>query len=277
LARGKAYTPVYRQLINTARKGFDLLDESSQNQVRGFIEGKQESGGGFVDRSGKPDLYYSLFGVWLSEALGLSACLQKHNSYIASIDENQIDKNRIDIYIFTLLKLILAGKRPSVFFIFSLLSGKGRQINPVYRIFFSLLIFDGAYGQKRILKFLAYLPLKLIQPTLDHPCSNHASFLIGKRFAGMKTVGETRLLLQYFREGDGFMVFPDAESADLLSTAVSLFSLKASGADLRLLAPDCLRFVNDNYRSGAFVSGDGDEIKDLEYTFYGLLALGSLN
>ncbi|MFA5330143.1 MAG: hypothetical protein WC384_20280 [Prolixibacteraceae bacterium] len=34
--------------------------------------------------------------------------------------------------------------------------------------------------------------------------------------------------------------------------------------------------IPENYANGAFLSGDGDLTEDLEYTFYGLLALGVL-
>lgn len=271
---------MYRQLIDTARKGYDLLDNLSQEQVREFIEANQEPSGSFTDRSKNPDLYYSLFGVWLSEALGLENCIEKHRSFISVYDETLIIRKKVDIYIFILIRLILMGReksRPSVINLLSLLSGKGKEINLVYRIFFSLLVYDAAYNHKGLMKFLAYLPLTIISPSTAYPCSNIAAIIIAKNYTGINTASDTNLLMKYFREGDGFMVFPDAESADLLSTAVSLFSLKKTGADLRLLAPDCLGFINDTYREGAFVSGDGDEIRDLEYTFYGLLALGSLN
>ena len=83
-------------------------------------------------------------------------------------------------------------------------------------------------------------------------------------------------LLSFFEEGRGFKAFPQVGTADLLSTAAALFALKEAGADLRIIAPSCLHFIQENYSSGAFLAGNGDEIRDLEYTFYGLLALGTL-
>jgi hypothetical protein len=82
--------------------------------------------------------------------------------------------------------------------------------------------------------------------------------------------------MQYFEKGKGFKVFPEQGNADLLSTAVSLFGLKKIGADLRIVSPVCLDLVQQNYDNGAFLSGDGDSSRDLEYTFYGLLTLGVL-
>ena len=62
----------------------------------------------------------------------------------------------------------------------------------------------------------------------------------------------------------------------MLSTAVALFALNYAESDLRLLKPACLDFIQQNFADGAFLSGDGDQTADLEYTFYGLLALGVL-
>ena len=61
-----------------------------------------------------------------------------------------------------------------------------------------------------------------------------------------------------------------------LSTAVALFVLRETAYDMRMITPVCLDFVQQNYDDGAFLSGDGDATRDLEYTFYGLLALGTL-
>lgn len=93
----------------------------------------------------------------------------------------------------------------------------------------------------------------------------------------MDTALTYRKILSYFDEVNGFKVYRQNNTADLLSTAVALYALRVSGYDLRLIAPACLKFVQDNYCDGAFLSGDGDQTRDLEYTFYGLLALGTLS
>jgi len=87
---------------------------------------------------------------------------------------------------------------------------------------------------------------------------------------------ETELLMSFACESGGFKAFAHLDQADMLSTAVALFALKFTGSDLRLLKPACLDFIQSNYFDGAFLSGDGDPTADVEYTFYGLLALGVL-
>jgi hypothetical protein len=87
---------------------------------------------------------------------------------------------------------------------------------------------------------------------------------------------EQELLKSFACETGGFKAFAHLNNADMLSTAVALFALNFAGSDLRLLKPACLDFIQQNYAEGAFLSGDGDTTIDVEYTFYGLLALGVL-
>jgi len=93
---------------------------------------------------------------------------------------------------------------------------------------------------------------------------------------GLSVQKSVKLIMKYYVQSGGFKAFDTTTSGDMLSTAVALFVLKEIEADLRLIRPATLDFVQNNYFNGAFLSGDGDETLDLEYTFYGLLALGSL-
>ena len=93
---------------------------------------------------------------------------------------------------------------------------------------------------------------------------------------GLNTNKMQKKLLDFSVEAGGYRAFDSVQTADMLSTGVALFVLKGTGFDLREIKPGCLEFVQNNYLDGAFISGDGDLTKDLEYTFYGLLALGSL-
>jgi hypothetical protein len=139
-----------------------------------------------------------------------------------------------------------------------------------------MLSFDGLFGRNRLIYFVIKVFLGFYKPSKDLPCSFFAAMILVKFLTGKNVVKESNILMQYFEKGKGFKVFPEQENADLLSTAVSLFALKKISADLRLVTPDCLDLVQQNYDNGAFLSGDGDSSRDLEYTFYGLLTLGVL-
>jgi len=118
--------------------------------------------------------------------------------------------------------------------------------------------------------------LYFYKPKGNIPCSILAALIFVKNRAGLNYSTEQDKLLALYVSGSGFRVFERVGHCDMLSTAVALFVLRDSGYDLRLISPGCLNFIEGNYHSGAFISGDGDLSLDLEYTFYGLIALGSL-
>src|SRR5680860_215506 len=80
--------PVYLQLIQYVKSGFAILDETIQQEIVVFLESQQHTDGGFTDRAGNPDLYYSLFGFWLSIATNSTERVEKFRSYINNQKEN---------------------------------------------------------------------------------------------------------------------------------------------------------------------------------------------
>jgi len=109
------------------------------------------------------------------------------------------------------------------------------------------------------------------------PCSEIAAKVFINKLTGQIDQKETGLLRSFACPSGGFKAFTHLDHPDMLSTAVALFALLHAGADLRLLKPSMLDFIQSNYSNGAFLSGDGDLTADVEYTFYGLLALGVLD
>jgi len=83
--------------------------------------------------------------------------------------------------------------------------------------------------------------------------------------------------MSFYRGKGGFAALHQTPTEDLLSTAVALYALHFTDSDTRLIKPDCLGYVDSLFRDGGFRSTESDVEIDIEYTFYGLLALGSLN
>ena len=52
-------------------KSVFMLDADMLVQIRSFIANQQLGQGGFADRAGKCDLYYTLFGFYLAEAINV--------------------------------------------------------------------------------------------------------------------------------------------------------------------------------------------------------------
>ncbi len=274
----KSYQPLYSQFILEIEKGFSLLDKSSQAEIKAFVKTQQHKNGAFTDRGGNPDLYYSLFAVWLSKALKLDEQQKKLRQFIAFI---QPDKYKVvDKFSLLLIGLTLDKddvKKPTLFELFLWIFKSGKNMNVAYRFFLFMLSFDALFGKNRVIYSVLRIFLNFYRPANDLPCSFFSAFILAKFITGGKVKKELAVVQEYYEKGKGFKVFRENHFADLLSTGVALFALKKVGADLRMVAPDCLSLVQENYANGAFLSGDGDPSRDLEYTFYGMLSLGVLS
>jgi len=95
--------------------------------------------------------------------------------------------------------------------------------------------------------------------------------------AGKRQPEAVDMLKSFYRESGGFAALHNAPAEDLLSTGVALYALHFLDADLRLIKPDCLTFADRLYENGGFRATEADSFIDVEYTFYGLLALGSMS
>ncbi len=270
----KSYTSVFLQLTDTVEKGVGLLDESFQKEIKQFVLSQQHDSGAFTDRSAVPDIYYSLFGFILAKALKLERSLNALSTYILKKDFKN-EKSLIHKSSLILLSDYLPGNKKKIK-LFYLLRNKDNQANSIYRIFLFSLVFDARHGKNGLLHFFARLVLKFFKEHGSSPASIVAAMLVARQIVGLKTKKQEQQLISFLAEDGGFRSFSHVGSGDMLATGVSLFALKNAKFDLREIAPSCLNFIQLNFSNGAFLSGDGDQTRDLEYTFYGLLALGSL-
>ena len=270
------YIPVHRLLITYLKKGFEVLDQQAQQEIIVFLKQSQHTDGGFTDRAGYPDLYYSLFGSWLAQATGQEILLDKLKSYIEK--QNAETLGVVEQMALLLIRSdlekdsaeISAGK------LFKLFFQQGKNIHLSYRFFLFTLVFDAIGKRKQLYYFIARIGLYFYKSKSDFPSSLMAALLFARKKLGLRHEKSKQKLLDFALESGGFKSFLNIKNADMLSTGVALFSLAETKADLRLLKPASLGFIQENFIQGAFLSGDGDQTRDLEYTFYGLLALGSL-
>jgi hypothetical protein len=291
--------PFYRQLISFATDGFAVLDFESQDEVKKFITDQQAESGGFCDRAGYPDLYYTLFGFFLTAATRLDVNhtkLVNHTSSPSGRNESNEIRTLLHRYVKEQQHLqqtslinncclaIMEKEIPGstlrkisrlMAILRDFLSGAG-DITRSYQYFMMFLAFD-AYGlNNRLTRLLARPFFKKQAAMADMPCPVVAATLVLKSELSLPTENEYRQLMEFFDEEHGFRALAGAPSADLLSTAVALAALKLTCADLRLVRPACLKLLEENFDSGAFLAGNGDWERDTEYTFYGLMALGLL-
>lgn len=257
-------------------KSAAMLDEGMLLEIRSFILGQQTKEGGFADRGGKCDLYYSLFGYFIAESFSVVEVMVPLRKYIAAT--------------------VLPGKLSGAYrycgaILYSKLIGLDETTEKLRKEIVADL-FSPEVKQPRYNDFLGALSLFYLEDFFNVlriknrykrpfaltglPCTVVAATAVLLKMAGNQQTGTVEALKSFYLGNGGFAALHGAPEEDLLSTGVTLFALNFLGADIRLIKPDCLIFVDGLYDNGGFRATASDTITDAEYTFYGLLALGSM-
>ncbi len=268
--RPKLLEPVLAQSIA-------MLDEGMILEMRSFVLSQQTVEGGFADRAGKCDLYYSLFGYFISNSLEVPGFKEPLKKYVEATVPSG---NLTGVYRYCgailyakLIGLDVITEKLRNEILEDLLRPDLKQ--PEYSGFLGILALfyleDYLSIQRVVKRYKRLLNLK------GHPCPVVATTAVMMGMAGNPQSEPVEALLTFYRGNGGFAAVLRAPEEDLLSTGVALFALHFLDADIRLIKPDCLSFVDDLYDNGGFRATSTDFITDVEYTFYGLLALGSMN
>ncbi len=257
-------------------RSLKILDSQTIQEIKDFTVNSQTQSGGFRDKGGRADMYYSLFGFFLADALDLKDVKQLLAGYIAT----GTDLSRLD-GIHLHCAAIMAEKLDPGHRIKSLLRKRIRRdlksrlsTRPVYGNFLHML--TCFYVKDYTNLFFIRNQLNTITEHGTYPCPVTAALLVLRQSFGKVTDDLKRTLFSYYDNMGGFKATCDAPVADLLSTGVALYALRFSGSDLRLIKPDCLTYVDNLYLGGGFGANMIDSEPDIEYTFYALLGLGAL-
>jgi prenyltransferase beta subunit len=292
--------PSFRlEMLQVARLAPKLLGESSQ-LVGTFVKSRLTEAGGFAGRDGRPDLYYTVFGLEAMLALqvepppGIVA-----NYLVASAMERAHDF----VHACSLARCGAALGRN--FFTGELKEELARRIN-------SFRTPDGGfhgtpgrahgstYGALLAWGALSDLDASLPEPErlLDslRPLRLEDGSFANERGLAQGTTSATAAALTLCRHlqepppdhcgewllrqqhaSGGFLATPQAPLPDLLSTAVSLHALDGLEIAFEAQREICLDFVDSLWSAqGGFHGHWADDDLDVEYTYYGLLALGHL-
>ena len=289
------------EMLQVARVAPKILGDST-DLVRNFLASQQNPDGGFRDRAGESDLYYTVFGLDALAVFQAKPDMAAVEQFLLKYEEGEelnlvhlsclarcwgtVGKDRMPKG----LRKALLGRLES----FRKPCG-GWDNNPerehgtAYGSFLAL----GAYQD---LGKLPSKPLRILQSlkaleTPDHAWNNHPNLPTGST---NPTAGAVVLLNnlhlpindevgkwlrnQLHPQG-GFVAVPGAPMPDLLTTATSLHALAALEVRLTEEQTDlCLDFIDTLWdATGGFHGNWSDDYLDCEYTFYGLLALGHLS
>jgi hypothetical protein len=291
---------IRQQLVQTARLAPRFLADST-GLVRAFYERSFSFSGAALNRAGLPDLYYTAFALAGAAALESSPHLDSLSKWLTSFEDGAeldfvhrgalarcwaaIGRDRMPRGLQPrLLKRLEEFRKPDGGYD----GDRHRAHGTAYGAFVAL----GAYED------LCALPRNLIDlarglaglRSSDGAWSNAPGQAVGAlnatagatvllRQLGLPVPAEVgRWILAQEHSGGGFLAVPGAPIPDLLSTATALQALAAAEIDLpEEVNERCFDFIDSLWSAeGGFHGNWADDILDVEYTFYGLLALGNL-
>jgi hypothetical protein len=69
----------------------EALSEDAQNHIISFLRSQKCESGGFIDKAGKSDLYYSVFGYTLALVLDLKLNIADEKKYLKQFEQQNLD------------------------------------------------------------------------------------------------------------------------------------------------------------------------------------------
>lgn len=289
------------EMLQVARLATQVLGDASE-LVGQFLTSQFNEDGGVASRSGKSDLYYTVFGVDCLNALQLEWDKDKLRHYLKQFGSG----SDLDYVHLCCLTHCWAALEDPAFF----------QSNLCEEMFHHLGEYraqDGGFHPAKnqshgtayagFLGFSAHLnlqkeisnPLDLVQSLKLLECdtggwANEKGIRVGATNSSAAAVTLLRNLnipinlsvgewfLQHLHEQGGFLAMELAPMPDLLSTATSLHALAGMEFDIKPITEICLDYIDSLWTNeGSFHGNWADDHLDCEYTFYGLLALGHLS
>jgi len=290
-------------MLQVARLGPKVLGESA-DLVCDFLLRQQNEDGGFKDRSGRSDLYYTVFGTEGLLALQAPLPVAKLEDYLQPFGAGK-ELDFVHLCCLARCHAALNSKEPPnqraewAAEVSCRLEGfrsadGGYNISPAspcgtaYAGFLALAAWQD-------LRMPVPEPLRLVQclkflETPDGGWANERGVKLGATNSTAAAVTLLRqlsmpiapsvgdwLLARSHADG-GFLAAPNSPLPDLLSTATALHALAGLERDFAPLKERCLDFIDTLWTNeGGFHGHWGDDALDCEYTYYGLLALGHLS
>ena len=282
------------KILDSLKQGKKKVSGEARKKIASFVSSQLTENGAFMDKCGKADLYYTSFGLMLASVLKLNVNTLLTEQWLDEQESKLSDLVNCSAYIrskmlcgllktgklnFAMKQIFKAkqalpaftdyphGDMYSPYSQFMLLSlREDLKINTVNRqeLLTSLSAYSvekGGYSNMRGGK----------QATTN---ATVAALAVKGQLCGYRDNDDVRFLFLSQDESGGFYACASAAIPDLLSTATALFILKCYGVTPRY---DATGFIDAHWLStGGFGATLMDETGDVEYTFYGLLALGAI-
>jgi hypothetical protein len=257
------------ELLQVARLAPNVLGEAA-GRVAEFAREQFNGDGGVRDRAGKSDLYYTVFGLECLVALRQEVPVERVRPWLegfgdgggldlvhlaclarcwASLPRGDLARD-VSFRIADRIRACPAsGPYPS-FLAFAALEDLGESPGPPARL------------EEEAARTT---PTTAARVTCLHHCGSPVPPELGS------------WLLRRAHPKGGFTASEGAPLPDLLSTATALHALAAIKVDLRHLKEATLDFIDTLWTGRAFCGSWADDVADVEYTWYALLAMGHLS
>lgn len=284
-------------MLQVARLSPKQLGES-RDVVRHFLFDQRHPDGGFQDRAGQSDIYYTVFGLEGLVALQADPPVDDTAVYLTRFGTGEA----LDfVHLACLARAWATVARASDAVRDGIVArletfrsadgGYSQTPGAVRGTIYAAFLALGAYQDlqrvmpdaERLLASVASLRAR------DGGYANHAESPVGLTTSTAAAVAIHRqldqpidgdpgawLMARYHAQG-GFTASPTTPIPDLLSTATALHALATLQVPLAPIQESCLDFIDSLWTSrGGFYGSWADDHVDCEYTYYGLLALGHL-
>lgn len=281
------------KMLNALLQAKDRLSNEAREKIVLFVNSQISTNQAFVDKNGKEDLYYTSFGLMLTYVFRININIYLTEKWLDQFG-NQLS-NLVDYAAYTrcrmLCDLIKSGK---MIFALNQFFAKNQAL-PV----FSLYPHGdphSPYSQFIILSLKEDMGIKLDNSSkipdllseyrvegggfcnikgsgLSSTNATVAALAVLGKLSGFDKNADISYLSSTQDECGGFYANTSAPVPDILSTATALFILKCYNVSPKI---DPNSFIDAHWvTSGGFCATLLDELSDVEYTFYGLLAIGS--
>lgn len=287
--------------VRIMRRSKTQLSPLVIGKIRGYLLSQFSEEGGFLDRAGKSDLYYTLFGFFCSAVMDVAVPLGRIEKYLNGFDPGKL--SMVHLTCLVKCRVLLEFLKGST------VTGKNAESYAAamekFQTAEGAFSYDGRGKGFPYASFMAlnfYQDLKLEIPrggklldamysyrtqdgSFRNPEGNMRGMLLStvaslqviRYLTGNVDDGALKWLKKQCRSMGGFSSSPEIPIPDMLSTGVALFTLAVCGTPMDEWREGSRKFIDDHWDdSGAFRATVLDDICDSEYTYYGLLALGAL-
>ena len=285
---------------NGLTQGCARLSPTSREAVASYVQSQEVETGGFRNKAGDADLYYTFFGLMCALLLDVKVRVKQHQKFLRRFNRKQLDLPHFVAFV-QITRILRAFSLPEFLHRWGILLalrfipfGVVRDLNRLmgdrervpmndphapYSMFLAKMIVGAEKNDIRW--YREQMPEYHISsggwsnirggstPSLNATVS--AMMVLRQMGQGvdLRTIGW--LKAQQHPSG-GFVAAPGAPVPDLLSTSTALLALNAYNNTFRYPVKE---FIQAHWRdNGGFAGTFADEATDCEYTLYGLLALG---